>query len=172
MSRQRFARWRQARTYRGLAPGPYDIRLEKDLQVPMDDGVVLRADLITPIGETDPRLPTIVIRGPYGRRGGAAGFAGALAREGFTVLFQSCRGTSGSGGVFTPQLDEERDGLATHRWVPNSGTICPPGRRPVPHPRSGTCTARAGSTRPCRTGVSPATSTTRTTPRPRSAARA
>ena len=33
------------------------------------------------------------------------------------MLFQSCRGTWGSGGVFTPQVDEQRDGIATHRWV-------------------------------------------------------
>ncbi|WP_052163170.1 CocE/NonD family hydrolase [Actinoplanes utahensis] len=62
-------------------------------------------------------LPTIVIRGPYGRSGAVAGQARALAREGFPVLFQSCRGTWGSGGVFTPQIDEQRDGVATHRWV-------------------------------------------------------
>ena len=62
-------------------------------------------------------LPTIVIRGPYGRSGAVAGQARALARVGFPVLFQSCRGTWGSGGVFTPQIDEQRDGVATHRWV-------------------------------------------------------
>jgi putative CocE/NonD family hydrolase len=115
--RRRFSRWRQSRTLPGLTPGRYDIALRKDLRVPMDDGVELLADLITPIGETDPRLPTIVIRGPYGRRGPVAGEARALAREGFRVLFQSCRGTWGSGGVFTPQIDEQRDGIATHRWV-------------------------------------------------------
>ncbi|MBB2947814.1 hypothetical protein FB565_007585 [Actinoplanes lutulentus] len=114
---QRFSRWMQSRTLTGLTPGPHDITIRKDLRVPMDDGVDLLADLITPIGETDPRLPTIVIRGPYGRRGPVAGEARALAREGFPVLFQSCRGTWGSGGVFTPQVDEQRDGLATHRWV-------------------------------------------------------
>ncbi|MBW6434597.1 CocE/NonD family hydrolase [Actinoplanes hulinensis] len=115
--RQRLSRWVQSRTLKGLTPGPYDIELRKDLRVPMDDGVELLADLITPIGATGPRLPTIVIRGPYGRRGMVAGQARALAREGFPVLFQSCRGTWGSGGVFTPQIDEQRDGMATHRWV-------------------------------------------------------
>ncbi|BBH67770.1 X-Pro dipeptidyl-peptidase [Actinoplanes sp. OR16] len=115
--RQRFSRWVQARTLPGLPPGPYDISVVKNLRVPMDDGVELLADLITPVGETDPRLPTVVIRGPYGRSGPVAGQARALAREGFPVLFQSCRGTWGSDGVFTPQVDEQRDGLATHRWV-------------------------------------------------------
>ncbi|MET8651319.1 CocE/NonD family hydrolase [Nocardia aurea] len=115
--RRSISRWIQRRTLAGLEPGPYDIEIRKNLRVPMDDGVELLADLITPLGDTDPRLPTVVIRGPYGRSGGVAAQARALAREGFTVLFQSCRGTAGSGGVFTPQLDDQRDGISTHRWV-------------------------------------------------------
>ncbi|GAA2540659.1 CocE/NonD family hydrolase [Winogradskya consettensis] len=107
----------QTRRIKGLTPGPYDVAIQRDLRVPMDDGVELLADLITPVGPVGDALPTIVIRGPYGRRGPVAGWARALAREGFPVLFQSCRGTWGSGGVFTPQVDEQRDGIATHRWV-------------------------------------------------------
>ncbi|GIH05469.1 X-Pro dipeptidyl-peptidase [Rhizocola hellebori] len=114
--RQRMSRWLQARMIRGLTPGPYDFTLRKNLAVPMDDGVELLADLRTPVGEVNPPLPTIVMRSPYGRRG-LTTQASALAREGFTVLVQSCRGTWGSAGVFTPQLDEQRDGIATHRWV-------------------------------------------------------
>ena len=82
----------------------------------MADGVELVADLYTPVGTVDPPLPTIVIRSPYGRHGSLT-HAPALAREGFTVLVQSCRGTAGSGGTFVPQVDEQRDGMATHRWV-------------------------------------------------------
>jgi predicted acyl esterase len=115
--RQRLGRWVQTKTLTGLDPGPYDITVRKNCRVPMDDGIDLLADLITPLGDTDPRLPTIVIRGPYGRSGGVAGPARALAREGFRVLFQSCRGTWGSEGVFTAMIDEQRDGIATHRWV-------------------------------------------------------
>ncbi|GAA2478024.1 X-Pro dipeptidyl-peptidase [Winogradskya humida] len=107
----------QTRRIKGLTPGPYDVAIQRDLRVPMDDGVELLADLIRPVGPVGDALPTIVVRGPYGRRGPVAGWARALAREGFPVLFQSCRGTWGSGGVFTPQVDEQRDGIATHRWV-------------------------------------------------------
>ncbi|MEU1971306.1 CocE/NonD family hydrolase [Microbacterium sp. NPDC019599] len=89
---------------------------QRDLRVPMDDGVELFGNLYLP-GDPDPSLPTVVIRGPYGRRGLVAGGAKRLAKQGFTVFFQSCRGTWGSGGVFTPQIDEQRDGIATHRWV-------------------------------------------------------
>ncbi|WP_243076328.1 CocE/NonD family hydrolase [Microbacterium sp. SS28] len=89
---------------------------QRDVRVPMDDGVELVGSLYLPL-EPDPTLPTIVIRGPYGRRGPVAGGAHRLAKQGFTVFFQSCRGTWGSPGVFTPQIDEQRDGIATHRWV-------------------------------------------------------
>jgi putative CocE/NonD family hydrolase len=115
--RQRLTRSFDARSRKGVDLGPYEITIERDLRVPMDDGVELLADLIRPVGDPAPDLPTIVIRGPYGRRGPVAGSARALAYEGFTVLFQSCRGTWGSQGVFTPQIDEQRDGIATLRWV-------------------------------------------------------
>ena len=113
--RGRLSRWMRARAP-GPAPGRHAIRVRRDLRVPMDDGVDLLADLIVPVG-ADEDLPVVVIRGPYGRRGPVAAQARALAREGFPGLFQSCRGTAGSGGVFTPQIDEQRDGAATHRWV-------------------------------------------------------
>ncbi|MFG1812101.1 CocE/NonD family hydrolase [Streptomyces sp. NPDC049040] len=90
--------------------------MRRGLRVPMDDGIELIADLYTPIGEVNPPLPTIVIRSPYGRRNSVTQ-AAALSREGFTVVVQSCRGTFGSGGTFAPQLDEQADGMATHRWV-------------------------------------------------------
>ena len=115
--RQRLTRALDARSRKGVELGPYDITIERDLRVPMDDGIELLADLIRPVGDDIPSLPTIVIRGPYGRRGPLAGSARALAYEGFTVLFQSCRGTWGSQGLFTPQIDEQRDGIATLRWV-------------------------------------------------------
>jgi putative CocE/NonD family hydrolase len=98
------------------AAAPYTFTVRPKLRVPMDDGVELIADLYLPVGTVTPPLPTIVIRSPYGRHGSLT-HAPALARDGFTVLVQSCRGTSGSGGSFVPQLDEQRDGMATHRWV-------------------------------------------------------
>jgi uncharacterized protein len=113
--RQRLTRMLDARV-RDTELGPYEIAVERDLRVPMADGVELLGDLYRPVG-ADPTLPTIVIRGPYGRRGMLGGAARVLAYEGFPVFFQSCRGTWGSQGVFTPQIDEQRDGIATHRWV-------------------------------------------------------
>jgi hypothetical protein len=94
-----------------------DLVVQRDLRVPMPDGVDLLADLWAPRvgGES---LPTALIRSPYGRRGLiAAGAVRPLAERGFQVLIQSARGTYGSGGIFDPMRQERKDGLATFEWL-------------------------------------------------------
>jgi putative CocE/NonD family hydrolase len=94
-----------------------DLVTDRDLRVPMPDGVVLLADRYAP-RDGGQGLPVALLRSPYGRRGGiAAGMARPLAERGFQVLMQSTRGTFGSGGEFDPFRDEREDGLATLEWV-------------------------------------------------------
>lgn len=87
------------------------------LETPMSDGTILIGELLMP-DKVAPGTPTIVMRGPYGRslpfkaRGPLQ-----FATRGFPVFLQSSRGTAGSGGVFHPQVDEQRDGIDTLRWV-------------------------------------------------------
>jgi uncharacterized protein len=98
-------------------PVTRDVLAERDLRIPMRDGVVLLADRWAPqvAGVT---LPTALLRTPYGRRGPLGGLLGrALAERGCHVLVQSTRGTFGSGGVFDPMRCEREDGLATLEWV-------------------------------------------------------
>jgi uncharacterized protein len=114
--RGRLPGWLRSTRGEAAAAAPYPFTVRRKLRVPMDDGVRLLADLYVPVGTVDPPLPTIVVRSPYGRHSSLT-HAPELAREGFTVLVQSCRGTGGSGGRFVPQRDEQRDGIATHRWV-------------------------------------------------------
>jgi putative CocE/NonD family hydrolase len=94
-----------------------DVVVERDLRVPMPDGVELLADRWAPRtgGES---LPVALIRTPYGRSGmmGAL-LALPLAERGFQVLIQSTRGTFRSGGVFEPLQREREDGLTTVDWV-------------------------------------------------------
>lgn len=94
----------------------YRVRVQRDLPVPMPDGVTLLADRWYPVGATRP--PVVLIRSPYGRRG-AFGFAfgRSFARQGFQVVIQSCRGGFGSGGLLDPLGDEHDDGLATVAWL-------------------------------------------------------
>jgi uncharacterized protein len=97
------------------APLTLDIRVERDLRVPMDDGAVLLADRYTP-RDARPRA-TVLVRSPYGRRSFFGLLHGRLlAERGFTAVVQSVRGTFGSEGELNP-FDERADGLATIRWI-------------------------------------------------------
>lgn len=97
-------------------PQTRDVRVERDLRIPMPDGAVLLADRYLPPA---PAPPLVLVRSPYGRRGiWGLVFARLLAERGFQVLIQSCRGTFGSGGIFDPfGRDEHDDGLATAAWL-------------------------------------------------------
>lgn len=90
--------------------------VRRALRVPMRDGVDLLADHYAPA--TANPLGTILVRGPYGR-----GFPFALiyaqvyAARGYHVVLQSVRGTSGSGGSFTPMVHEVDDATDTVTWL-------------------------------------------------------
>ena len=108
----RLVSWRQQLP----PPETRDVVITRDVQVPMPDGVILLADHYAP--RTSPKLPTLLIRSPYGRKG----LFGALlalpyAERGYQVLIQSCRGTAGSGGEFFYARNEHKDGLATIAWI-------------------------------------------------------
>ena len=90
---------------------------ERDVPVPMRDGVELLTDSWWP--RARPHAPTVLVRSPYGRRGGMGFLYGRLlAHQGFRVVVQSCRGTDGSGGEFGEGFEHEpADGQATLEWL-------------------------------------------------------
>jgi uncharacterized protein len=91
------------------------VKVERDIPVPMPDGVVLLADHYAASGRAP--APLVVVRSPYGRRGKLGLMYGRLlAERGFQVLIQSCRGTFSSGGHFDPYREQD-DGLATVAWM-------------------------------------------------------
>ena len=94
----------------------HDVAVDKNVQTPMPDGVVLLADHYYP--RRGPKRPTVLLRSPYGR-GNIFGllFGRPFAERGFQVFIQSCRGTFGSGGTFDPFHQERADGLATVEWL-------------------------------------------------------
>lgn len=94
----------------------YDVVVERDVKVPMPDGVTLLADHYYP--RSSAKRPTILVRSPYGRRS-IFGLLNAqlFAERGFQVFVQSCRGTFGSGGELNPFRQERADGLATLEWI-------------------------------------------------------
>ena len=98
-----------------LPPAKYDFLVERDIAVPMRDGVTTRADHYRPVG---PRgRGTILVRTPYGRGLPINADARLFAGQGYHVVVQSCRGTFGSGGQFRPMVFDTEDALDTVAWL-------------------------------------------------------
>ena len=95
--------------------------IERDVEIPVGDGTVLRADIWRPDG--DGRYPTILQRLPYDK---ANSFITAhlygleplrAVAAGFNLVLQDCRGTGTSEGEFRPFVDEPQDGADTIAWI-------------------------------------------------------
>lgn len=91
--------------------------VERDVAVPMRDGVVLRADVMRPEGAGP--FPTLVYRTPYGKHrspGWDKTFGQAVLR-GYAVVAQDVRGRYASDGEFEPYRSEGKDGFDTIAWA-------------------------------------------------------
>jgi uncharacterized protein len=91
--------------------------IEKDVAVPMRDGVTLRADLLRPRGDSP--SPVLVYRTPYGKEPALeeyTTFRHAVER-GYVVVVQDVRGRYASDGEFRPYENEGRDGYDTIEWA-------------------------------------------------------
>jgi len=103
-----------------LAPLPKlegKVIVEKNLAVPMEDGVRLIGDLYHPPGAGP--WPCIVNRLPYGVQS-VDPFARLFAGAGYAVFVQDTRGryrSEGGGDIFMPFVSEEADGRQTIKWV-------------------------------------------------------
>src|SRR3990172_140180 len=94
---------------------PYPVALEKNVEVRMRDGVVLRSDIYR--AEAPGRFPALLKRTPYSK--GAASeipFFRRLAGQGFVVAVQDTRGRYTSDGVSRPH-EEAEDGRDTVEWL-------------------------------------------------------
>lgn len=90
--------------------------VHRGLRVPMRDGVELIADHYAPVAAAP--KGTILVRGPYGRAFPfSLIYARIYAARGYHVLFQSVRGTFGSGGTFVPMVHEVSDAADTVVWL-------------------------------------------------------
>ena len=105
------------------AKPPRTFLYERAVTVPMRDGTVLCAVVYRPAEGT---APVLLVRTPYGTATPQIGMAGnsagvphasALVDAGFAVVWVEARGTFGSEGVFTSQLDEAHDGYDTIDWI-------------------------------------------------------
>jgi len=90
---------------------------DKDVAVPMRDGIVLRADILRPAANG--RFPVLVYRTPYGKEFALqeyTTFRNAV-QSGYAVVVQDVRGRYASDGEFTPYQNEGRDGYDTIEWA-------------------------------------------------------
>ncbi|MBI4462949.1 MAG: CocE/NonD family hydrolase [Acidobacteria bacterium] len=91
--------------------------VEKDVGVPMRDGVVLRADVWRPA--TPSRHPVLVYRTPYGKHWAVENYSTfrRAVERGYAVVIQDVRGCFASAGEFDPYRQEARDGYDTIEWA-------------------------------------------------------
>lgn len=99
-------------------PPRNEYTLERDVMVPMRDGVRLATDLYRPT-TGGPRFPVILIRTPYDKS--AMPFvttpAKFFAGQGYVVAAQDVRGKFRSEGEFTVQVNDAEDGYDTIDWI-------------------------------------------------------
>lgn len=93
------------------------IIVERNVPVPMRDGVVLRADIYRPAGEE--RRPVLLLRLPYNKdiaQSYVYAHPAWYAQQGYVVVVQDTRGRFASEGEFYPLRKEATDGFDTIEW--------------------------------------------------------
>ena len=88
--------------------------VERDVETPMRDGIILRADVYRP--QTDAPLPVLLQRTPYLKGLSQLSFALNAAERGYAVVIQDTRGCGSSAGDGYPFIHEKEDGYDTVQW--------------------------------------------------------
>jgi uncharacterized protein len=112
--------------------GEYRVIIERNIDVPMRDGTILRADVWRP--DADGQFPVLIERTPYDKTGSSESNLGAgefYASRGFVTVIQDVRGRFASDGEFYPFRDDgdggKQDGYDTVEWAAeqpwSNGTI-------------------------------------------------
>lgn len=97
---------------------PAAISVERNISIPMRDGVMLAGDLYRPSGGGS--YPTLLQRTPYNKSGSggiAQAYALRAAEAGYAVLVQDVRGRFNSSGDFRGFIQEQPDGFDTCAWI-------------------------------------------------------
>jgi hypothetical protein len=81
----------------------------------MRDGIELSANVFLPA--SNGRVPTILLRTPYGKGSGHTATTLPFVERGYAVVIQDVRGRYASEGVFDPLQQEVADGEDTLTWI-------------------------------------------------------
>ena len=99
----------------------YQVQTDRNLFVPMRDGVSLATDLHRPALDGTPLdgpFPVLLQRTPYDKSAAARDLeADFYAARGYVVAVQDCRGTHASPGSFTKYVADGPDGYDTVEWL-------------------------------------------------------
>lgn len=101
----------------------YEVMVEKDVIIPMRDGIRLATDIYRPARNgklVDGKFPTLLVRTPYGKSHSLMLLDNApsyYAQRGYIVAIQDCRGYHNSEGVFYAFIHEGTDGYDTVEWL-------------------------------------------------------
>jgi putative CocE/NonD family hydrolase len=105
---------RAAETDPLLSTPKHEVQIERNVGVPMRDGVKLLTDLYRP--KAAGKFPVILIRTPY-QKDMMEPQAAYYARRGYAVAVQNCRGRFGSPGTWEPFVHEPKDGHDAVEWL-------------------------------------------------------
>jgi putative CocE/NonD family hydrolase len=94
---------------------PKTILVERDVETPMRDGTILRADVYRPQGAG--RYPVLLERTPYGKGFSMTSFAMMAAERGYAVVVQDTRGRWAADGASMPFIFEKEDGYDSVEWA-------------------------------------------------------
>lgn len=111
-------KWHVVAWYLGLPRPRYAVTVDRDVMVPMSDGIRLAADVYRP--KASGQYPVILTRTPYDKRNTEHKYAftgGLFASQGYAYVVQDVRGKFASEGEYYPYRHEAQDGHDTIEWA-------------------------------------------------------
>ena len=100
-------------------PAEYGVVVDKNLMIPVHDGVRLAVDIYRPAREGKPspgRFPALLTRTPYDK-GGVAAEGKFYAERGYVVVANDTRGRYASEGIWHGLVDDPQDGHDVVEWI-------------------------------------------------------
>jgi putative CocE/NonD family hydrolase len=100
-------------------PAQFGVVVEKNVMIPMRDGVHLAADLYRPSRDGTPapgRFPALLTRTPYDK-GGTDKEGRYYAERGYAVIANDVRGRYASEGTWRLIVDDPQDGFEVVEWI-------------------------------------------------------
>ena len=109
-------RWSEEHSQGSVSSPEYNVIMEMNVMVPMQDGVKLATDIYRP--DAKGKFPVVLIRTPYGSENRRYSDRGKFyAERGYVAGIQDCRGKYDSEGNWYGKRDETKDGDDTITWL-------------------------------------------------------